>query len=238
MAVTNCRRTTPGAGSRGACLSAPTVGVSYKSAQLNDYYWGVQCGRGQPRIARIPRGRTVSDSKVDCVANYHLSRNLRIAVSVNYEELTDDVAASPLADDDYVIGLLRRTRLDILSRCPPVPIVHRVLPRRLQFGGRCRHRGGAPDRQAAAVCDRPRDHRLLDDLRHPLEERARRRVLPERQRRSAPLRCWTSALGGTHAQQREVNEAFVYWLGAPGGAQRVAEVKIEVLRLDSDGPAA
>lgn len=50
---------------------------------------------------------------------------------------------------------------------------------------------------------------------------------------STPLRCWTSAIGGTHQQQREVNEAFVYWLGAPGGAQRVAEVKIDVLRLDS-----
>lgn len=50
---------------------------------------------------------------------------------------------------------------------------------------------------------------------------------------SAPMRCWASALSGTHAQQREVGEAFVYWLGAPGGAQRAAEVKIEVLRLDS-----
>lgn len=50
---------------------------------------------------------------------------------------------------------------------------------------------------------------------------------------STPLRCWTSAIGGTHEQKREVNEAFVYWLGAPGGAQRVAEVKIDVLRLDS-----
>jgi hypothetical protein len=51
--------------------------------------------------------------------------------------------------------------------------------------------------------------------------------------KSAPLRCWETASAGTHSQKREVSEAFVYWLGAPGGAQRVAEVKIEVLRLDS-----
>jgi hypothetical protein len=51
---------------------------------------------------------------------------------------------------------------------------------------------------------------------------------------SAPLRCWPMAVSGTHSQQREVSEAFVYWLGMPGGAQRAAEVKIEVLRLDSD----
>jgi hypothetical protein len=50
---------------------------------------------------------------------------------------------------------------------------------------------------------------------------------------STPLRCWPSAASGTHDQQREVSEAFVYWLGAPGGTQRAAEVKIDVLRLDS-----
>lgn len=51
--------------------------------------------------------------------------------------------------------------------------------------------------------------------------------------KSVPLRCWETASAGTHSEKREVSEAFVYWLGAPGGAQRVAEVKIEVLRLDS-----
>jgi hypothetical protein len=50
---------------------------------------------------------------------------------------------------------------------------------------------------------------------------------------SGPLRCWPVTDSGSHQQNREVSEAFVYWLGAPGGAQRIAEVKIEVLRLDS-----
>jgi hypothetical protein len=50
---------------------------------------------------------------------------------------------------------------------------------------------------------------------------------------STPLYCWARALTGTHSHKREVKEAFIYWLGAPGGAQRAAEVKIEVLRLDS-----
>ncbi|HEX6398825.1 MAG TPA: DUF3019 domain-containing protein [Steroidobacteraceae bacterium] len=49
---------------------------------------------------------------------------------------------------------------------------------------------------------------------------------------STPLRCWPSATSGTHDQQREVSEAFIYWLGAPSGT-RAAEVKIDVLRLDS-----
>ncbi len=51
---------------------------------------------------------------------------------------------------------------------------------------------------------------------------------------TAPLRCWaTSAHRRRIRSKREVSEEFLYWLGAPGGAQRVAEVKIEVLRLDS-----
>ena len=50
---------------------------------------------------------------------------------------------------------------------------------------------------------------------------------------STPLRCWPSVASGSHEQTREVSEAFVYWLGAPGGTQRAAEVKIDVLRLDS-----
>jgi len=50
---------------------------------------------------------------------------------------------------------------------------------------------------------------------------------------STPLRCWPSALSGSFAQQRAVSEPFFYWLGVPGSTQRTAEVKIEVLRLDS-----
>jgi hypothetical protein len=51
--------------------------------------------------------------------------------------------------------------------------------------------------------------------------------------RNGPLRCWSSVTSGKHQEKRDVSEAFVYWLGLPGSAQRVAEVKIDVLRLDS-----
>jgi hypothetical protein len=50
---------------------------------------------------------------------------------------------------------------------------------------------------------------------------------------ATPLRCWPKADSGEHVQKREVSEPFVYWLGPPGGTQRAAEVKIDVLRLDS-----
>jgi hypothetical protein len=49
---------------------------------------------------------------------------------------------------------------------------------------------------------------------------------------AAPLYCWASAITGTLTRQREVSEDFVYLLKETGG-ERVSEVKISVLRVDS-----
>jgi hypothetical protein len=49
----------------------------------------------------------------------------------------------------------------------------------------------------------------------------------------APLRCWASARDGGMQQQRQVSEEFIYWLSQPAGVERLAEVKISVLRVDS-----
>ena len=52
--------------------------------------------------------------------------------------------------------------------------------------------------------------------------------------RPAPLRCWPRADAGEHSQERVVSEEFVFWLSPPSGVERVAEAKIEVLRVGSD----
>lgn len=49
-----------------------------------------------------------------------------------------------------------------------------------------------------------------------------------------PVRCWEPAIDGAVLQEREVSEEFVYWLGAPGGADHLAEVKVSVLHVGSD----
>jgi hypothetical protein len=51
--------------------------------------------------------------------------------------------------------------------------------------------------------------------------------------RPEPVRCWATALDGALLQEREVSEEFVYWLGAPGGSDHLAEVKVSVLRVGS-----
>ena len=52
--------------------------------------------------------------------------------------------------------------------------------------------------------------------------------------RPAPVRCWPRTDSGEHTQERVVSEDFVFWLSPPSGTDRVAEAKIEVLRVGSD----
>jgi outer membrane protein len=82
---------------------APTLGFAYKSAQLNDYYWGVHAGETNAALPEYHAGGGFA-FEGGLVTNYYLSRNLRLAVSVNYERLAPDVADSPLSEDDYVLA--------------------------------------------------------------------------------------------------------------------------------------
>lgn len=49
-----------------------------------------------------------------------------------------------------------------------------------------------------------------------------------------PLHCWSSAVSGAWLQEREVSEEFTYWLGKPGATDKLAEVKVTVLRVGSE----
>ena len=82
---------------------APTIGVIYKSAQMNDYYWGVKPGEASAALPAYSAGGGFN-FEGGLLANYYFSRNLRLGVSLNYEHLADDIAASPLVEDDYVFA--------------------------------------------------------------------------------------------------------------------------------------
>jgi outer membrane protein len=88
---------------RGRLSFAPTIGVIYTSAQMNDYYWGVKPEEANTALPSYRAGGGFA-FEGGLLANYYFSRNLRLGVSLNYEHLADDVAASPLAEDDYVFA--------------------------------------------------------------------------------------------------------------------------------------
>ena len=48
-----------------------------------------------------------------------------------------------------------------------------------------------------------------------------------------PLRCWPRTTAGEHRQDRLVTQDFQFWLSPATGNERVAEAKIEVLRVGS-----
>jgi MipA family protein len=82
---------------------APTLGLSYKSARLNDYYWGVHEDEANAGLPVYEVGGGLS-WEAGLRANYYVTKRLRFALSLNYERLHDAVAASPLAREDHVLA--------------------------------------------------------------------------------------------------------------------------------------
>jgi outer membrane protein len=88
---------------RGRFTIAPTVGVAYKSAELSDYYWGVHADEVLPTL----QGYQVDGGigwEAGLRTSYYITKSMRVAVSANYEQLTHNIALSPLVAEPYVIG--------------------------------------------------------------------------------------------------------------------------------------
>jgi len=49
-----------------------------------------------------------------------------------------------------------------------------------------------------------------------------------------PLRCWSEERTGRMTDDRTIDEGFTFWMTGEDLARRLAEVDVEVLRLDSD----
>jgi len=50
----------------------------------------------------------------------------------------------------------------------------------------------------------------------------------------APVHCWSEELAGRLSDDRIVRENFSYWMAGSDSDSRLAEVTVEVLRMDSD----
>jgi outer membrane protein len=82
---------------------APSIGFSYKSDDLNDYYWGV---RPEESSAALPAYQAESgvNRRARVAASYQLRRDLSIAFAAEYELLNAEAAASPIVEDEDVLG--------------------------------------------------------------------------------------------------------------------------------------
>lgn len=50
----------------------------------------------------------------------------------------------------------------------------------------------------------------------------------------APMRCWNEEREGRLTDDLNVRETFSFWMAGTDAARRLAEVRVEVLRMDSD----
>ena len=82
---------------------SPSVGVSYKSARLSDYYWGVHADEASVVLAPY-RAEGGTGWEAGLRTSYYLTKNIKLAVSANYERLQWSIAQSPLVERDYVLG--------------------------------------------------------------------------------------------------------------------------------------
>jgi outer membrane protein len=88
---------------RGRFSIAPSVGVSYKSAALSDYYWGVHADEATFLLPEYEVDGGIG-WEAGLRTSYYLSKSLRLAVSANYERLPHSVSLSPLVEDKQVLG--------------------------------------------------------------------------------------------------------------------------------------
>ncbi|MEJ0085737.1 MAG: MipA/OmpV family protein [Pseudomonadota bacterium] len=87
----------------GRLTVAPSVGLSYKNSKLSDYYWGVHQGESSNVLFEYHPGGGVG-WEAGLRTSYYLTKSVRLALSANYERLQNDIANSPLVDQEYVFG--------------------------------------------------------------------------------------------------------------------------------------
>lgn len=81
----------------------PSVGASFKSAALNDYYWGVRPVEASEALPAYEAGSGLN-LRGRIAMTYFLSRQWAVSLVAEYERLNDEAAASPLVREQGVIG--------------------------------------------------------------------------------------------------------------------------------------
>jgi len=81
----------------------PSFGMSYKSADLNNYYWGVTEAEAGVIVAPYEAGAGVN-WHTRFMVGYQLSRHWAASLVAEYERINDEAAASPIVGDRNVLG--------------------------------------------------------------------------------------------------------------------------------------
>jgi outer membrane protein len=81
----------------------PSLGVSYKSDALNNYYWGVR--DDEVSIVLPPYQADAGiNAHARLMLGYQISKSWTLSLVAEYERLNDNAASSPLVDEQNVLG--------------------------------------------------------------------------------------------------------------------------------------
>ncbi|MDH5501792.1 MAG: MipA/OmpV family protein, partial [Gammaproteobacteria bacterium] len=81
----------------------PSIGASYRSGKLNNYYWGVLPEESNPALPAYEAGAGIN-VEFRLMGSYQLTSNWTLSVVAEVERMNDAAAASPIVADDYVTG--------------------------------------------------------------------------------------------------------------------------------------
>lgn len=88
---------------RGRWSLEPSATLRFKSAALNDYYWGVRANEASSALPAYRAGSGVN-WQLGFRSSYYLTRHWRLAAGANYERLSDTIVSSPLTAKTEVLG--------------------------------------------------------------------------------------------------------------------------------------
>jgi outer membrane protein len=83
----------------------PSIGVSYISSNLADYYYGVKSSEARPGRPSYDVGDTWGWS-AGVVSNYRIHENWLLMFLLEYEGFSDDVKDSPIVSEDGEFNLM------------------------------------------------------------------------------------------------------------------------------------
>jgi outer membrane protein len=81
----------------------PSVGASYKSANLNNYYWGVTDDEASIVVAPYEADAGLN-WHARLMVGYQLTRHWGLSLVAEYERMNSEAAASPIVEERDVLG--------------------------------------------------------------------------------------------------------------------------------------
>jgi outer membrane protein len=81
----------------------PSLGVSWKSKDMNDYYWGVQESEANAIFPAYTAGAGLN-VHAQFMTSYQINRHWALIAVLEYERMNSEAADSPIVEDQVVLG--------------------------------------------------------------------------------------------------------------------------------------